>query len=82
MILTMLPIEMVLALELTTNQNVMKGPCSEFVLSGLIGSLTVRQPMVQIYVFQRIFGFAKIWVTSCVFGKLRLSSLDCELKFE
>ena len=30
MILKMLPIEMILDLELTTNHNVMKGPCLEF----------------------------------------------------
>ena len=58
----MLPVEMILALELTTNQNVnvKKEPCLEFISIVLIDSLTVRQPMVQIYVFQRVFGFAKI----------------------
>ena len=45
MTLKMVVNEMILALDLTTNQNIMKGPCLEFVSRILIWSLTLRQPI-------------------------------------
>ena len=60
-ILAMLPVEMILALELTTNQNVnvKKGPCLEFVSIVLIDSLTVRQPMVRFTFFSEFLVLPK-----------------------
>ena len=82
MILKMLPVEIILTLELITNQNVMKGLCFEFLSRILTCILTLRRRIMLIYVFQLLFGFAKFWNTYCGFGKLGLSSSDCALNFK
>ena len=52
-------IGMILALELATNQNVIKRPCLAFLSRILICTLTLRQQITQIYVFQLLFCFFK-----------------------
>ena len=55
----MLPIEIILALELTANQNMMKDLCFEFLSKILSSTLTLRRRITQIDVSQPLFGFIK-----------------------
>ena len=61
LIVKMLPIEMILALELKINQNLMKGLCFDFPYKISISTLTLRRQIAQIYIFKLQFSFFKDW---------------------
>ena len=74
LILKILPIEIILALDLTTDQNVMKESCFEFLFRIFTCTLSLRRRITQIYVLQLLFDFFKFQAISYCFGELGVSS--------
>ena len=72
-------IEMILALDLIENLNNMKRSCLELAYRILTCTLTLRQWITQINVFQLLLGFFKFWAASFGFVMLGLKSSNSVL---